>query len=249
MFARLSLNVLSLSILIAPFSNSVFAYQARSQGSRANIAPQELSQEQQQSLVYMREEEKLARDVYLTLGEYWDLKIFARISGAEQRHMDRIGYLLDRYDILDPVEDDTRGIFTNTSIANLYTSLVQRGQESREAALQVGAEIEELDIADLQNALDKEPPKDIERIYTNLLRGSHNHLRAFVSTLQNNAYAYSPRHLDAAEVQTIMNSENERGNKGNWGQHRQGKRRGQSQSQDQGKMRGQRGQGPCAGDF
>lgn len=49
----------------------------------------------------MREEEKLARDVYLTFGEKWGLTLFTNIAKSEQTHTDAVKTLLDRYEIKD----------------------------------------------------------------------------------------------------------------------------------------------------
>jgi len=38
-------------------------------------------------LRFMREEEKLARDVYLKLFDTWKLTVFSRIARSEQRHL------------------------------------------------------------------------------------------------------------------------------------------------------------------
>jgi len=62
-----------------------------------DIPESQLSESEMQGLILMREEEKLARDVYTTLGEKWDLNIFINIAGSEQTHTDAVKYLLDRY--------------------------------------------------------------------------------------------------------------------------------------------------------
>ena len=49
-----------------------------------------LSDEEVYWLMYMREEEKLARDVYATLYEKWGTRIFNNIRVSEQRHMDAV---------------------------------------------------------------------------------------------------------------------------------------------------------------
>jgi hypothetical protein len=62
----------------------------------------ELSAEEAASLLFMREEEKLARDVYNTLSATWGIQSFSIIASSEQRHMDEIKVLLDRYALTDP---------------------------------------------------------------------------------------------------------------------------------------------------
>lgn len=138
-----------------------------------------LSAAETESLVYMREEEKLARDVYRTLFNRWNLSIFNNISGAEQTHMDTLAGILATYGIADPVTSDATGSFTNPVLASLYDQLVARGNTSAAEAIQVGIFIEETDISDLQKAISESTHDDVTRAYENLLRGSYNHLQAF----------------------------------------------------------------------
>ena len=137
-------------------------------------------------ITYMREEEKLARDVYLTLYEVYEAPIFANISESEQRHMDAIKRLIDKYGLKDPVEDDTVGKFTNPVFADLYIKLVGKGEMSFCDALQVGIDIEELDIGDIELALVDVEARDVNRVFNNLLNGSYNHLNAFTSQYKAN---------------------------------------------------------------
>ena len=138
-----------------------------------------LSAAETESLVYMREEEKLARDVYRTLFNRWNLSIFNNISGSEQTHMDTLAGMLANYGIADPVTSDATGSFTNPVLASLYEQLVARGSTSASEAIQVGIFIEETDIADLQKAISESTHDDLIRAYENLLQGSYNHLQAF----------------------------------------------------------------------
>ena len=132
----------------------------------------------------MREEEKLARDVYLTLYELWDAEIFANISESEQRHMDAIKRLVTIFGLEDSVVDDAVGQFTNPYFVGLYDELVLTGSISLEEALKVGVSIEELDIADLNQALLETSKRTVRRIFLNLLRGSYNHLDAFQRAIE-----------------------------------------------------------------
>ena len=127
----------------------------------------------------MREEEKLARDVYLTLGKKWKVPVFSNISRAEYMHMSAVGALIDRSGLVDPVTDDAIGAFTNPHFTKLYEELVAEGSQSLAAAYGVGRKIEELDIDDLDKALDRTENETIRRVYQNLRRASGNHLRAF----------------------------------------------------------------------
>jgi hypothetical protein len=143
-----------------------------------------LSADEINGLVQMREEEKLARDVYQTLGQKWNVKVFSNITGSEQIHISRVKVLLDKYNIPDPVTDDTVGAFTNPAMKKLYDELTTQGAVSLEEALKVGVIIEEMDIKDLDQEIAKTGNSDIINVYQNLKRGSENHLRAFSSNLK-----------------------------------------------------------------
>ncbi|MFW2438688.1 MAG: DUF2202 domain-containing protein [Arenicellales bacterium] len=138
-----------------------------------------LSVAETETLVYMREEEKLARDVYRTLFNRWNLSIFSNISASEQTHMDTMAGMLVTYGIADPVISDATGSFTNPVLASLYDLLVARGSTSATEAIQAGIFIEETDIADLQQAISESTHDDLIRAYEDLLQGSYNHLQAF----------------------------------------------------------------------
>lgn len=173
-----------------------------------------LSDVEASTLTFMREEEKLARDVYLTLFDAWENPVFNNISAAEQRHMDTLKRLLDIYGLVDPVADDTVGVFTNTSLAALYQELVAKGGISLEDALYVGALVEELDITDLKRAIAESTHADVTKAYENMMRGSRNHLRAFVRQIENQGIVYEAQVMSQEEVDEIINSAVERGGKG-----------------------------------
>jgi len=141
-----------------------------------------LSDEEEDWLTYMREEEKLARDVYARLYATWGKSIFNNIRASEQKHMDAIKTLLDRYGVVDPVTDDTVGKFTE-KFQTLYNELILAGSVSLIDALKVGVFIEETDIDDLEKAITSTTHRDIKKVYTNLMNGSYNHLAAFCSNL------------------------------------------------------------------
>jgi len=140
-----------------------------------------LTEAEAASLLFMHEEEKLARDVYLALFEQWNLVIFENIATSEQNHMDAIGRLLSKYGIEDLAYNDDPGYFSNEALHKLYPYLVEKGKVSADDALLVGVEIEETDIDDLEEVLAETSRRDIKRVYTNLLDGSYNHLEAFES--------------------------------------------------------------------
>ena len=142
-----------------------------------------LTAQEESDLLFMREEEKLARDVYLTLYDTWGLPLFQNIAGSEQSHMNSVLALLDNYGLADPVGINPQGVFVNPELQALYDQLVAQGSQSLDAALRVGALIEEIDIADLDTALTTTVQADVNQVFQQLRAGSTNHLRAFVSTL------------------------------------------------------------------
>lgn len=171
-----------------------------------------LSALEQAGLLFMREEEKLARDVYLALGNQWGLDIFTNISASEQTHTDAVLALLNRYGVTDPVASNPEGVFVDPVLQGLYDTLAARGSLSLIDALIVGAEIEEIDILDLDSRLqDVVDNSDIELVYDNLKKGSRNHLRAFVRSLDNQNFPYQPQHLTQSEFDVIIDSPTEQG--------------------------------------
>ncbi|VXD13674.1 conserved hypothetical protein [Planktothrix serta PCC 8927] len=136
-----------------------------------------------EGLIYMREEEKLAHDVYITLYEQWGLSIFNNIANSEDRHENKIETLLNNYQIEDPVGDNPIGVFVNPDLQQLYNNLIAQGSQSLTEALKVGVLIEETDIADLQERIAQTDNADIQQVYEQLLSGSNSHLSAFTSNL------------------------------------------------------------------
>jgi hypothetical protein len=159
----------------------------------------------------MREEEKLARDVYLAMADLWDVPVFDNIAASEQRHSDAVLRLIEAYGLDDPVTDDTPGVFTNPDFAALYDELIATGSASLVDALTVGAAIEDLDISDLRSWLDRTDDPAIERVYANLLAGSENHLRAFIGRLEAQGTTYEPGYLTDDEVAEILAADATRG--------------------------------------
>ncbi|HRX85879.1 MAG TPA: DUF2202 domain-containing protein, partial [Phycisphaerae bacterium] len=149
---------------------------------------------------------KLARDVYIAMEEAWEMQIFTNIAQSEQRHMDSVLTLITCYGLTDPVVDDTPGVFTDPTLAALYTTLVTSGLNSRLEALMVGALIEELDISDLQAALAQSDNADVDRVFENLLCGSENHLRSFATQLAMLDATYTAQYLTQEEFDAIAAS-------------------------------------------
>ncbi len=174
----------------------------------ASLPLDDLSVAESEGLLFMREEEKLAHDVYVAMFELGYSQVFDNISKSEQTHTDAILALLDRYDILDPVGNNPEGVFVNTDLQALYDALILQGSPSLINALYVGAEIEEIDIIDIQNLVDAlEGNEDIALVYESLMKGSRNHLRAFVDNLAKQGVDYQPLHLSQEVYDAIINAD------------------------------------------
>jgi hypothetical protein len=172
----------------------------------------DLSENEINGLFFMREEEKLARDVYLALYEQWGLAIFQNIANSEQSHTDAVKVLLDAYGLADPAVGKAPGEFVNADLQDLYDQLIDQGAQSLSDALKVGAAIEEIDILDIEAYLAQTENPDIRRVYENLIKGSRNHLRSFVSTLnRQTGETYEPQYLSVDLYQSIVGSAMETG--------------------------------------
>ncbi len=165
----------------------------------------DLSADESAAMLYMREEEKLARDVYNTLYTTWNIPTFQNIAASEQMHMDQIAPLLTSYNLTDPAQ--APGVFTDAKLQDLYNKLVAQGNLSIGDALKVGGAIEEIDILDLQTRLAVTDNADIQQVYNNLMNGSYNHLNAFSRALTNQTgETYAPQYLTPDQYQTILSS-------------------------------------------
>ncbi len=172
---------------------------------------QTISDDEAKSLIHMREEEKLARDVYITMFNKYGLMIFDNISRSEQTHTDAILQLLTKYNINDPVGVNAIGVFTDPGLQALYTNLVNAGNVSILEAYKVGATIEDLDLYDLKVDLLKVDNQDIILVYQMLSKGSRNHMRNYFSSLKSLGFTYVPQFITQSDLDAIVNSAMERG--------------------------------------
>jgi hypothetical protein len=150
----------------------------------SSLSNGEASTAELDGLLHMREEEKLARDVYLQLGSLWDMNVFSNIASSESTHMDAALSLVELFGVEDPVGNNPPGVFENQELQTLYNELVERGSQSLSEALLVGGAIEEIDILDLQAYLAGTQNEAIREVYGNLLQGSINHLTSFARTYE-----------------------------------------------------------------
>jgi hypothetical protein len=204
----------------------------------------ELNPAEIDDLTYMHEEERLARDVYMGLSAYWGdqgwpVLLFDNIARAEQTHMETLKSAMDRYGLDDASDPEVVGVYADSTLNDLYETLMERGMVDSNyiEALRVGALIEEVDIADLDEAIARTDNPDLQTIYANLQRGSRNHLRAFVAEIERQSgEAYTSQVLDQETVNVIVDTPMERGDQGQ-GQRGE-KHQGDGMGNGQGKGRG-----------
>lgn len=184
-------------------------------------------------LIFMREEEKLARDVYLALSEAFpEENIFIRIAESEQNHTNIVLDTLEFYNIDDPDPDTndlpgSTGDFTGADYGDFfddtYAFLVGWGSESLLDALYVGAYIVELNMHNIVDCphviIETDPAVEagecgleftdtprLQNVYTNLLEGSKDHFRSFVQNIEVSIGdgEYQAQVLSQEEVDNIL---------------------------------------------
>lgn len=137
-------------------------------------------------LLYLREEEKLARDLYNVFAQTWGTAVFSKIALSEQRHMDALKRMIDKHNMtaIDPVLlQPEPGLFVDENLQALYNEWKAKGELSATDALEVGVLVEEAVIVELGLFLDRVDNQDIVNVYNNLLDGSNKHLVSFQALL------------------------------------------------------------------
>jgi len=130
-------------------------------------------------LIYLIQEEKLARDVYAALAKSTSINKFANITKSEQTHVDQLRVIFKTYGIKDPTVTLKVGVFVDKKLTALYKTLMTKGVLSSADAIGVGVLIEQTDIKDLNTLSKSVTQADIKLVLANLLKGSENHLAAF----------------------------------------------------------------------
>jgi hypothetical protein len=140
--------------------------------------PEDLSSVEE-TFVFLTGEEKLAHDVYTTLGEQYDARQFDNIATSETNHLEAMRTVLDSLDVADPTLGDDLGVFDDPQLQQLYDDYVAQGSESLAAAAAIGIAIEEADIVALTDALDIAPDEHATTVLEQQIDASKRHLAAF----------------------------------------------------------------------
>jgi hypothetical protein len=165
---------------------------------------QPLDSRETAGLAYLREAEKLARDVYTALQSKWNLRVFDNISQSEERHFEAIKLLLDRYGLPDPAANSRPGLFQNRDLQALYDALISQGGLSLNAAVRVGAVIEDMDIRTIESAIAATDNQDLKFVFENLRQASENHMSAFIRHLESAGDHYVPQYISQSRMDEIL---------------------------------------------
>ena len=187
-----------------------------------------------EDLLYMREEEKLARDVYLSMDALWHRRVFQNIALSEQRHMDAMLRMLNLFGIPDPAAGNDLGEFTNPELQDLFDVLWDQGTASLLDAYYVGALIEERDIRDINVAMDNTDEPRLLESYGNLLMGSCNHLWAFTRHIESLGIDYEWKILDEEQAEAVCGSSDDSAGPKNSEQNARSKRKGKQKAKIKG---------------
>lgn len=168
-------------------------------------------EEELKILLHMKEEEKLARDVYNALNVKWNVPVFTNIPRSENVHMSAVINLLKAYGEEYTLEGEP-GKFNDPLFQKLYEQLVSEGSKSLADAYKTGALIEDMDIKDLEEFIEKAPNESTKMVFMNLLKGSRNHMRAFNRNLVKLGINYTPEFISQEQFNKIISSPHETGN-------------------------------------
>ena len=196
---------LIVSIALLLFFNTCLGNEKDPNYDEANLV---LTKTDESALLFMLEEEKLARDTYTYLYGMWPINQFANIKNSEQTHMNAVERLLISNNISYSILP--AGEFNNSDLQSLYNQFVEEGSVSLINALKIGATIEDKDIMDLQRYIDATNNNQVISVFERLKCGSSNHLRSFVFGMENKGESYVPQFLTQDEYDTIIGGAQER---------------------------------------
>jgi hypothetical protein len=171
----------------------------------------QLSESEAEAIYYLREVEKLARDVFLVLDERWDVEGLRCVAEGEDTHTEAIKALIDRYRLWDPSSVTWDGYYNNEELLALYRQFKRQGERSLVDAIKVGVMVEEISILDLREYRAETDDEDLQMVYENLLRASRNHLRVFCALLQQQRETCENKYLSLTLFDQIVSTPPEPG--------------------------------------
>jgi len=157
--------------------------------------------------MYLREREKLARDLYRRFHDTWQQPIFKRIADTRQRQFESVELLLHWYKLEDPAGENRAGVFNDAKLRQRYAELIERGESSKLAALQLAARMEEKDVSAMLDAMVTSRQWDIVMVYETLMSASRNSLENLVRELQFLGHGYRPQVFAESEFYALFDPE------------------------------------------
>lgn len=183
-------------------TNAIESTDVLMQASSFASNPVLLTDAEKSGLYQMREEEKLARDMYSFFYTKFNYRVFGNITKSENVHSDAVLRLITYFGLTDPAVA-TVGVFKDETLQSLYNKFTTEAT-TVDKALSTGAFIEEYDIADLKKLIAETSNTDIKLVYGNLMKGSEFHLKAFTGVLKVRGINYVPTILSAEEYNNII---------------------------------------------
>ncbi len=171
--------------------------------SAATATAATLTSREKEGMLFIWEEEKAARDLYMSLYDKNNLTIFMNLVRSEQSHMDQAKAIIDKYGLTIPGNDE-QGVFPNQTLQKIHDDLLAEGLRSDQDALKVAAAFEEISIMDLEKEISATKTEDIRVVYQGLLAGSRKHLRSYVADLQGRGIQYAPKYLSKSEFEETI---------------------------------------------
>ena len=87
-----------------------------------NLPTEPLEDAEKARILFIREEEKLAYDVYQTMFDIYGVNVFQNIPNSELSHMEAMLTIIKKYNLTDPMETNARGVYANPVLQSLlYT--------------------------------------------------------------------------------------------------------------------------------
>jgi hypothetical protein len=172
----------------------------RGQIVTSSVTAGALNESEKQGMLFIWEEEKVARDLYTSLYEKNNLSIFMNLARSEQSHMDLAQVIIEKSALSIPGKAES-GVFQNQTLQEIYDKLLAEGLQSDQDALKAAATFEEISIMDLEKELAATKTEGIRVVYQGLLAGSRKHLRSYVGDLQGRGIQYAPKYLSQKEFE------------------------------------------------
>ena len=164
-----------------------------------------LSSAEVATLIYLREEGKLARDIFVSMYRNWGSETFSNSAFSKQIHMDAMKEMLDAYKLPDPIQSHA-GVFINPDLKARYDQLLTSGLRSYIDSLYVGATIEENNSLTIRGAIKESTHTDLTKSYRALLDESKKNLDVYIKLLASKGVGYTPRFVSPAMTYGVHSS-------------------------------------------